>query len=56
MASTPKFKGSLCKQSCRGHRAGFNYAREGGRQMSSSSSFNNGMMIYLKQLPRRRRS
>ena len=49
------FKGSVCKQGCGGHRAGWNYAKRGGTQFSRSSSFNNGMKIYLKQLPRRRR-
>jgi hypothetical protein len=55
MASRALFKGSPCKVSCRGHRAGFAYASRGGMQFSRSTSFNNGMMIYLKQLPRRRR-
>ncbi|CAB4153514.1 hypothetical protein UFOVP641_4 [uncultured Caudovirales phage] len=56
MASKAIFKGSRCKTKCGGHRAGWNYAKEGGTQLSSrSTSFNNGMRIYLKQLPRRRR-
>ena len=56
MASQPKFKGSACKGRCGGHRAGWAYAKSGGRTPSgSSTSFNNGMKIYLKQLPRRRR-
>jgi hypothetical protein len=55
MASRSLFKGSQCKQNCGGHRAGFSYARRGGTQFSKSASFNNGMRIYLKQLPRRRR-
>jgi hypothetical protein len=56
MASTPQFKGSVCKGACYGHRAGWNYAKHGGTTPSkSSSSFNNGMKIYLKQLPRRPR-
>lgn len=56
MASKPKFKGSVCKMGCGGHRAGWNYAKAGGRTPAKrSSSFNNGMKIYLRQLPRRRR-
>jgi hypothetical protein len=55
MASRALFKGSVCRQNCRGHRAGFNYARSGGSKFSKSPSFNNGMRIFLKQLPRRRR-
>lgn len=56
MASRALFKGSRCKITCGGHRAGWQYAKSGGRTPSgSSSSFNNGMKIYLKQLPRRRR-
>jgi len=49
------FKGSVCKTNCGGHRAGWNYAKRGGQQFSRSRSFNNGMKIYLKQLPRRPR-
>jgi hypothetical protein len=56
MASKPIFKGSLCKQKCGGHRAGWNYAKDGGSTPSKSSkSFNNGMKIYNKELPRRRK-
>ena len=56
MAQRPLFKGSVCKVGCGGHRAGWNYAKRGGRTAAKgSSSFNNGMKIYLKQLPRRRR-
>lgn len=41
-----KFRGSTCKTNCGGHRAGFRYARSGGRtRSSSSSSFNKGMGI-----------
>ncbi len=40
------YKGSPCKASCGGHRAGAAYARRGGQTPSgSSSSFNNGMKI-----------
>lgn len=56
MASRSLFKGSTCKKKCLGHRAGWNYAKAGGTTPSAtSSSFNNGMQIYLKQMPRRRR-
>lgn len=41
-----KFRGSVCKSDCGGHRAGFRYARSGGRKRSPySSSFNKGMGI-----------
>lgn len=54
MASRGMFKGSPCKKVCKGHKAGWDYAKEGGLQPSrTSSSFNKGMQIYLKQLPRR---
>lgn len=55
MASRSLFRGSPCKQTCKGHRAGYNYARNGGTQFSHSTSFNNGMKIYLGLLPKRRR-
>ena len=56
MASRALFKGSHCKGTCLGHRAGWNYAKGGGRTLTrSSTSFNSGVRIYLKQLPRRRR-
>jgi hypothetical protein len=43
-----KFRASTCKLNCGGHRAGFRYARFGGRTPSPySSSFNKGMGIYL---------
>lgn len=54
MASRAIFKGSRCKTKCGGHRAGWDYAMSGGLTPSKNSvSFNNGMKIYLKQLPRR---
>lgn len=41
-----KFRGSVCKGNCSGHRAGFRYARSGGRSSSPySSSFNKGLGI-----------
>lgn len=56
MAKRRLFKGSLCKTGCGGHQAGWAYAKRGGTSPSrSSTSFNNGMKIFLKQLPRRRR-
>jgi hypothetical protein len=56
MASRSLFKGSPCKAACRGHRAGYNYARSGGGTLSKSSSFNAGMRIYLREMPVRVRS
>ena len=54
MASTPKFKGDPCKQTCQGHRAGYKYVRNGGTTMSQhSSSFNNGMLQFMGQIPTR---
>ena len=42
-----KFRGSVCKTDCGGHRAGFRYARSGGRTRSPhSNSFNKGMGIH----------
>ena len=42
-----KFRGSVCKAGCGGHRAGFAYARRGGRSRSPySNSFNRGMGIF----------
>ena len=41
-----RFRGSVCKHGCGGHRAGFAYARRGGGIRSpQSSSFNKGMGI-----------
>lgn len=41
-----KYKGSICKQDCGGHRAGARYYRGGGRTSSPySGSFNKGMRI-----------
>ena len=41
-----KFRGSACLTDCGGHRAGFRYARSGGRKRSPySNSFNKGMGI-----------
>jgi hypothetical protein len=56
MASRALFKGSPCKAACRGHRAGYNYARDGGRTASASTSFNNGIRIFLRELPVRVRN
>jgi hypothetical protein len=55
MASRSLFKGSACKQTCRGHRAGYKYAKSGGTKFSHSTSFNNGMKIAMGLLPKRRR-
>lgn len=55
MASRSLFKGSPCKGTCRGHRAGYNYAKRGGIQFTPSRSFNNGMRIAMGLLPKRRR-
>ena len=50
------FKGSVCKKQCKGHRAGYKYAKDGGTQFSSNStSFNNGMKIAMGLLPKRRK-
>ena len=41
-----KFQGSTCKGDCSGHRAGYNYALNGGAKYNyRSSSFTNGMRI-----------
>lgn len=55
-----KFRGSVCKADCGGHRAGFAYARKGGTKRSPhSSSFNKGMGIqkgtYKPRLVKKRR-
>ena len=56
MASKPLHKGSACKGTCKGHRAGFKYAKSGGTQYSPhSSSFNNGMKQALGLMPTRKR-
>lgn len=56
MASRSLFKGSQCKQTCKGHRAGYNYAKDGGSKYSPHSlSFNKGMMIAQGLLPSRRK-
>jgi len=55
MASKPLFKGNVCKQSCAGHRAGFNYARSGGTKFTPSTSFNTGMKVAMGQLPKRKK-
>jgi len=49
-----KYRGSQCKGSCKGHRAGARYARIGGRTLTrSSSSFNSGMRITQRLLKAR---
>lgn len=54
MASKPLFKGDPCKNKCEGHREGYKYARNGGTTFSPhSSSFNNGMLQYMGQIPTR---
>jgi hypothetical protein len=47
MATGPKkYRGSICKGDCSGHRAGYRYAKAGGVTPSPhSSSFNNGLAI-----------
>lgn len=60
MATGPKkFRGSVCKTDCSGHRAGYRYAMRGGATPSPhSSSFNSGMRIGQRQSanpPRRRK-
>ena len=50
-----KYKGSVCKTNCSGHRAGARYYRAGGRSPSPySSSFNKGMMTQAGGAQRRR--
>ena len=52
--SKPLHKGMRCKLDCGGHRAGYRYARDGGRTPSRySPSFNEGMDQYLGNLPTR---
>jgi len=44
--SVKRFRGSVCKVDCGGHRAGFRYGKKGGGTPSPhSSSFNKGMGI-----------
>jgi len=48
------YRGSKCKGACDGHRAGARYARNGGRNLTrSSSSFNKGMRITQANLKKR---
>ena len=58
MATGPKkYRGSVCKGDCSGHRAGYRYAKAGGTTPSPhSSSFNNGLAIAIRQMsqPKRR--
>lgn len=57
MATGPKkFRGSVCTKDCSGHRAGYRYAMKGGVTASpSSSSFNSGMNIGIRQQSRPKR-
>jgi len=47
-----KYYGSECKTgNCGGHKAGYRYAKGGGRMLTrSSSSFNKGMRIAQRHL------
>lgn len=48
------YRGSQCKGTCAGHRAGASYFRRGGRSLTrSSSSFNKGMRIAQSSAKRR---
>lgn len=50
-----KFKGSVCKTDCSGHRAGYRYGMRGGTLPAKrSSSFNAGLKAAIRQRKRRK--
>lgn len=56
MATPLKYYGSVCSQGCEGHKAGYRYAKRGGRRLTNKSpSFNKGMAIAMRHLRNKRR-